>query len=120
MQEYLVGQGINPQTNLVFFDSSCKIVADRDKQLQKFVVQKDLVLFVSGVKSSNGHQLFKLCQSLVAQSYFISNEKEIEKEWLVNKSNIGITGATSTPLWLLEKVRNQVISLTSTPESEDH
>ncbi len=120
MEEYLVGQGVNPQTNLVFFDSSCKIVADRDKQLQKFVVQKDLILFVSGVKSSNGHQLFNLCQSLVTESYFISNEKEIEKEWLVNKNNIGITGATSTPLWLLEKVHNQVISLTNPQEAEDH
>jgi 4-hydroxy-3-methylbut-2-enyl diphosphate reductase len=56
----------------------------------------------------------------VTESYFISNEKEIEKEWLVNKNNIGITGATSTPLWLLEKVHNQVISLTNPQEAEDH
>lgn len=91
--------------SLSFHNSSCKIVAQRDLQLQDFIRNKDLIIFVSGKKSSNGKQLFDLCQKSSIPSYFISNIQEISLLWFKQKTNIGISGATSTPLWLLKKIK---------------
>lgn len=89
---------------LHFSDSSCKIVALRDEQLKEFIKDKDVILFVSGSKSSNGKQLFQICKSIQPKSYFISQTEDIKPEMILGKENIGVSGATSTPKWLLEDV----------------
>lgn len=105
--ERMKADGID-SSHLHFSDSSCKIVARRDEQLQEFVKDKDVILFVSGSKSSNGKQLFKICKSLIEDSYFITQVEDVKKEMFIDKKNIGISGATSTPKWLLEKVADKV------------
>jgi 4-hydroxy-3-methylbut-2-enyl diphosphate reductase len=59
---------------------------------------------VSGKKSSNGKALYSVCQAANPHSYFISDATEILPEWLNGVETIGICGATSTPMWLMEKV----------------
>lgn len=98
-------------SQLHFSDSSCKIVARRDEQLQEFVKDKDVILFVSGSKSSNGKQLYQISKGLVADSFFISRIEDINPQMLEGKVNIGISGATSTPGWLLEEVKAFVETL---------
>ncbi len=95
-------------SSLYFHDSSCKLVAQRDEQLQEFVSDKDVVLFVSGSKSSNGMQLFQICKNAQPHSFFISYTEDVKVEMIANKKNIGISGATSTPQWLLKEVENRV------------
>ncbi len=102
---------IKDSSHFNFHDSSCKIVARRDEQLQDFVEGKDLILFVSGTKSSNGKQLFQICKNTGVESYFISRIEELKKEWFLSKDNIGISGATSTPKWLLEQMSSRVKEL---------
>ncbi|NPD45840.1 4-hydroxy-3-methylbut-2-enyl diphosphate reductase [Lentimicrobium sp. S6] len=96
-----------------FNDSSCKIVARRDEQLRNFVEDKDLIIFVSGTKSSNGRQLFQICKNTGIETYFISRIEDLNREWFVAKNNIGISGATSTPKWLLEEMSLRVKELVS-------
>ena len=96
-------------TQFHFFESSCKMVARRDVQLQDFIKDKDLLIFVSGSKSSNGHQLYQICQASGIESHFISHAEEVKAEWFPQKKNIGISGATSTPKWLLEEVEQQIL-----------
>jgi (E)-4-hydroxy-3-methyl-but-2-enyl pyrophosphate reductase len=95
-------------SRLHFHDSSCKIVARRDEQLQEFISDKDAVLFVSGSKSSNGKQLFEICKNTQPQSFFISYVEDVKAEMILNKKHIGISGATSTPHWLLQEVEKKV------------
>jgi len=64
----------------------------------------DVIIFVSGKKSSNGKALFEVCHSVNPRSYFISDTEELHPEWLENAESVGICGATSTPMWLMEKV----------------
>ena len=97
-----------PSSYLHFHDSSCKVVAKRDKQLKEFIEEKDLIIFVSGRKSSNGKQLFQICMQSGIPSYFISKPEELKPNWLDGKENIGISGATSSPNWLLEKVKKKI------------
>ena len=67
-----------------------------------------MILFVSGRKSSNGKALFSVVNAVNTRSYFIENEHEMQDEWFVNASSVGICGATSTPLWLMRQVAERV------------
>ncbi|MCM0060284.1 MAG: 4-hydroxy-3-methylbut-2-enyl diphosphate reductase [Algoriphagus sp.] len=89
-------------------DSICRQVSNREPQLQRFAQENDVILFVSGKKSSNGKALYQVCLSENPRSYFIENEEEIEVDWLQNAERIGICGATSTPMWLMEQVKTFV------------
>jgi len=89
-------------------DSICRQVSNREPQLQRFAQENDVILFVSGKKSSNGKALYQVCLSENPRSYFIENEGEIEEEGFKQAERIGICGATSTPMWLMEQVKAYV------------
>ena len=71
------------------------------------------MLFVSGSKSSNGRILFDECRRANADSHLISNEHDIDPAWLEGKERVGITGATSTPMWLMNRVKEYVEKVSS-------
>ena len=96
---------------LVSNDTICRQVSNREPHLRKFSEIHDVILFVSGKKSSNGKALFEVCKSVNPNSYFISDEEEIDKNWLKIGDSIGICGATSTPMWLMEKVAERLTVL---------
>ena len=64
------------------------------------------MFFVSGRESSNGQALFKVCREANPASYFITNTVDIEGISLEGKETIGISGATSTPGWLIKDVED--------------
>lgn len=85
-------------------DSICRQVSNREPKMVEFSRHHDVVLFVSGKKSSNGKALYNVCVEHNSRSYFIEHEGEIEMEWFQPDDKVGICGATSTPRWLMEKV----------------
>ena len=89
-------------------DSICRQVSNREPQLQRFAQENDVILFVSGKKSSNGKALYQVCLSENPRSYFIENEEEIDSAWFHQADRVGICGATSTPMWLMEQVKEYV------------
>ena len=95
-------------SELEIFDTICRKVANRSSQIQEFAKKNDLVIFVSDKKSSNGKYLFGICKSVNSRSYYISDQSEIKKEWFEDIDTIGISGATSTPGWLMEEVSNMI------------
>lgn len=94
-------------------DSICRQVSNREPQLKEFARDYDVLLFVSGKKSSNGKALFSVCESINPRSFFIENGDEIQAEWLNGAASVGICGATSTPLWLMQQVAQKVEEFTS-------
>jgi 4-hydroxy-3-methylbut-2-enyl diphosphate reductase len=89
-------------------DSICRQVSNREPQLQRFAQENDVILFVSGKKSSNGKALYQVCLSENPRSYFIESEEEIDQDWFQQAERVGICGATSTPMWLMEQVKAYV------------
>jgi 4-hydroxy-3-methylbut-2-enyl diphosphate reductase len=89
-------------------DSICRQVSNREPQLQRFAQENDVILFVSGKKSSNGKALYQVCLSENPRSYFIESEEEINQDWFLQAERVGICGATSTPMWLMEQVKSYV------------
>ena len=92
-------------------DSICRQVSNREPQLQRFSAENDVILFVSGKKSSNGKALYQVCLSENPRSFFIENETELDQDWFFSGDNVGICGATSTPMWLMEQVKSHLESL---------
>lgn len=94
-------------TNAEFksFDTVCRQVANRISHIAAFAKKHDLILFVSGGKSSNGKVLFSECKRVNNNSHQIENAEEINLQWLQDISSVGICGATSTPKWLMEDCR---------------
>jgi 4-hydroxy-3-methylbut-2-en-1-yl diphosphate reductase len=92
-------------------DSICRQVSNREPQLAKFSEDHDVVIFVSGKKSSNGKALYEVCKSCNPRSFFIEDETEVSADWFRPEDTVGICGATSTPMWLMEKISKYIASL---------
>jgi len=89
-------------------DSICRQVSNREPQLQKFAKEHDVIVFVSGKKSSNGKALYSVCKAENERSYFVENELEIDFSWIRATDSVGICGATSTPMWLMQQVSDAI------------
>ena len=90
------------------FDTICRQVANRISHIAAFAQKHDLILFVSGGKSSNGKVLFNECKRVNNNCHQIEKAEEINLKWLSNVQSVGICGATSTPKWLMEDCRNYI------------
>lgn len=96
------------KAEVLIHDTVCRQVANRVPRIRLFAARHDVIIFVSGKKSSNGKVLFEVCKKVNEQSFFISRPEELEKSWFIQAKSIGICGATSTPTWLMEKVKDQL------------
>ena len=95
--------------DFVYYDTICRQVANRMDNIKKFAREHDLVFFVSGKKSSNGKVLFEECKKQNANTYFVSSAEEVDINVLSGKpKSIGICGATSTPKWQMQEVKDKL------------
>lgn len=93
------------------FNTICSSVKNRVSNLDEYVRRFDAVLFVAGANSSNGRYLFSACQKANPRTYYISQIEEVTSEMLQGVQRLGITGATSTPKWLLQSVGKAALSV---------
>ena len=105
--EYLKKKGVNVKVR----NTICKKVYNRQKELKDFASGHNKILLVAGRDSSNGRVLFDECKNINPNSYFISSVSEIKKDWFQRNDSVGIYGATSTPMWLMQDVKNYLRSL---------
>lgn len=112
IQERIVKhKGSLEENDFVTNDTLCRQVSNREPQLKRFATAYEIVVFVSGRKSSNGKALYAVCKNVNPDSYFVSSADEIEADWFNGKQTVGIAGATSTPMWLMEQVKEKIEQL---------
>lgn len=93
------------------YDTICRQVAHRVPKLKLFAAQFQIIIFVSGKKSSNGKFLFDTCSKVNSNTFFVSGEEEISKEWFGKDiKTVGVCGATSTPQWLMKQIAEKIES----------
>jgi 4-hydroxy-3-methylbut-2-enyl diphosphate reductase len=105
-REALEAKGIKVNAH----DTICSQVSDRDVELRSFAKSFDKILFVGGTKSSNGMVLYNVCKDQNPQTFFVSRVDEIDFSWFKTNDTVGICGATSTPMWLMEDVQKALQS----------
>lgn len=104
IKEKLENEGIEVDAN----DTICRQVSNRDTELRDFALLFDKIIFVAGTKSSNGKVLYEVCKQTNPNTYFVSNPDDIKQEWFGKNETVGICGATSTPMWLMEQVKEVI------------
>jgi 4-hydroxy-3-methylbut-2-enyl diphosphate reductase len=105
---------IEKKVDFGFYDTICRQVANRIPNITTFAKQNDIVIFVSGKKSSNGKVLYEHCKSVNPNTFLVTDVEEVDQLELDFSKKIGICGATSTPRWQMEEVEkklNQKVSL---------
>lgn len=96
------------------YNTICRHISHREPGLRKFARANEVVVFVSGKKSSNGKILYDICRSENSLTYFVSGVDEVKSEWFSGVRSAGVSGATSTPVWLLDQVAKRITSFTKT------
>ena len=102
IKDELINRGYEVKAN----DTICRQVSNRYEDLRNFVKDFDKIIFVSGLKSSNGKVLFEVCRQFNENTFFISNPSELDINIFNPNDRVGICGATSTPMWLMKKVKD--------------
>ena len=101
----------DPDMNLIINKTICGQVSNREPHLKAFARKHDTIIFVSGRESSNGKMLFSVCKNINPDTHFVSSPEEIDKSWFKGKKSVGICGATSTPKWLIENIRDIISNI---------
>ena len=86
-------------------DTICGQVSGREKKLREFAKAHDVIIFTAGRKSSNGKVLFHISEEENSRTYFVESKDELQSEWFNGVFSVGITGATSTPQWVMEEMK---------------
>jgi len=89
-------------------DTICGQVSGRDKKLREFASQHDVMIFVAGRNSSNGKVLYHICQEANPRTYFVETANELQADWFIGVERVGISGATSTPQWLMDAIKETI------------
>ena len=97
-------------------DTICGQVSGRETKLAEFARVQDVMIFVAGRNSSNGKVLFHVAHDANEHTYFVEDESEIKMEWLAGAQRVGVSGATSTPQWLMQRVADHIYTMCGEPE----
>jgi 4-hydroxy-3-methylbut-2-enyl diphosphate reductase len=91
----------------------CGQVSNRKKEIVQFAQKHQVIVFVSGEKSSNGKMLYEICKEANSKTYLVSNPEGVERDWFNGIDDVGVCGATSTPVWLMQMVADKINEVTS-------
>ncbi len=94
------------------YKTICGQMSGRAPRLEEFSKEHEVVVFVGGTKSSNAAALYAVCKVNNPKSYFVSDAEGLKDEWFQGINDVGISGATSTPTWLMEEVAEAIKSIT--------
>ena len=100
-------------------ETVCGSVKNRIPRLQEFCRMHESIVFVTDEASSNGRMLYEVCRSTNPKSYFVTDVADLQEKWFVGCNDVGISGANSTPSWLLEDVRNRCSEILKSDNNED-
>jgi len=89
-------------------DTICGQVSGREKKLREFALSNDVVIFTAGKKSSNGKVLFAIAKEENAKTFFVESDEDLDFTWFTGAKTVGITGATSTPQWVMEELKKVI------------
>ncbi|MFH1297647.1 MAG: 4-hydroxy-3-methylbut-2-enyl diphosphate reductase [Bacteroidota bacterium] len=109
--------GLDGNVDFQWSDSICRQVSNRSTLLKGFASRYEVIIFVSGLKSSNGMVLFQVCKEMNTNTYLVSEKGDLQRTWFEGHHSVGVCGATSTPMWLMEEVGKEIRKMSITHAS---
>jgi len=108
VQQFEVGSFEESAIDFHAKDTICGQVSGRDRKLREFAAANDVMVFVAGRNSSNGKVLYEICRAANERTHFLEEESELRREWFEGVERVGVSGATSTPQWLMARVKEAI------------
>lgn len=99
-------------------DDICYATQNRQDAVRALAADCDLLLVVGSPNSSNSNRLRELAERMGTEAYLIDSEDDIQSQWLVGKSAVGISAGASAPEVLVQKVVDYLQSLGATLPQE--
>lgn len=106
-----IKEQISDVEQFTYYDTICRQVANRMEHIKQFAKNHELIFFVSGKKSSNGKVLYEECKKQNTKTYFVSSPDDVTMAMYEGEMSVGICGATSTPKWQMEAVKNRITQI---------
>jgi 4-hydroxy-3-methylbut-2-en-1-yl diphosphate reductase len=100
-----------PQIETLPSSSICYATTNRQMALREITDVTDLVLVVGDPQSSNSNRLQEMAAKRGIESYLINNKDEIQSQWLLNKTTIGLTAGASTPEEIVQQCIQRLVEL---------
>ena len=107
-REFVVGTFEESALDFHAKDTICGQVSGRDRKLREFARANDVIVFVAGKDSSNGKVLCGICREANPRTHFVEDERELKAAWFEGAATAGVSGATSTPRWLMDNVKKAI------------
>jgi 4-hydroxy-3-methylbut-2-enyl diphosphate reductase len=89
-------------------DDICYATQNRQDSVRSLSADCDLLLVVGAQNSSNSNRLRELAEKIGATAYLIADADCIQKAWLKDVKNIGVTAGASAPEILVQGVVNRL------------
>ena len=92
-------------------DDICYATQNRQDAVKRLAGQCELVLVVGSPNSSNSNRLREIAEQQGIRAYLIDGPEDIDANWLVGKTHIGVTAGASAPEVLVDQVTQKLTSL---------
>ena len=89
-------------------DDICYATQNRQDAVKQLALESDLVLVIWSINSSNSNRLREIAERSGVDSYLIDSVENLEKSWLEDKKNIGVTSGASAPEHLVTELINSL------------
>ena len=86
------------------YNTICDATTLRQREARQIAAEVDLMLVVGGFNSANTSRLARLCREQQPCTHHIETAAQLQDDWFVNKTRVGITAGASTPAWIIEEV----------------
>ncbi len=78
------------------FNTICPEVEERQRKLEHFSKELDIILVLGGKNSANTKSLFQIANKYT-RAYQVEKIQELEKDWFNEEDKVGLVSGTSTP-----------------------
>lgn len=92
-------------------DDICYATQNRQDAVRELSADVDIVVVVGSKNSSNSTRLKELAEKLGTPGYLTDCAEDIQPEWFVGKSKIGVTAGASAPEELVNQILDRIKEL---------
>ena len=94
-------------TNALIFDTICSVTEERQKDAERLSKECDAMIVIGGRESSNTAKLYAVCKRNCPNTVWIERANELSDDKILQAhTHLGIAAGASTPLGIIQEVRN--------------
>ena len=97
--------------DLHFVNTICYPTKRNQEQIKTLAVESDVMLIIGSFTSANSKRLTLLSKLINKNTYQVTSAKNVKDEWFDNCKSVGISAGASTPDYLIEEVKEKLLSL---------